>query len=209
MTATRMGARTAPLRSRRWPNWRARRSRPRASGGPPRVHPVRPARRRGGRVRALVRAGAALGARLMTEMLDPYRVLGVARGATKAQIKAAHRTLAKRLSPRRGDRRRAPIPRCAEAYQLLADPLRRREWDARHAPGPVRADDAAAAPRATRRRRPAGRQPDDSADRADLPLVGQRGAVVGGRRSLREPATARRAKAAHERRARRAAARGR
>src|SRR6188474_3576643 len=96
----------------------------------------------------------------MPDALDPYRVLGVARGATKAQIKAAHRTLAKRFHPdaATGDAHR--FRDVHEAYQLLADPLRRREWDARHAPGPVRADEQPSASRGqqptappTRRRR--------------------------------------------------------
>jgi len=93
----------------------------------------------------------------MADALDPYRVLGVARGATKAQIKAAHRTLAKRYHPdaATGDARR--FRDVHEAYQLLADPLRRREWDAHHAPGPVRADEPPPAPR--RRRAPADNPP--------------------------------------------------
>jgi curved DNA-binding protein CbpA len=93
----------------------------------------------------------------MPDSLDPYRVLGVTRGATKAQIKAAHRTLAKRYHPdsSTGDARR--FRDVHEAYQLLADPLRRREWDAHHAPGPVRADEQPSAPR--RRRPPAADNP--------------------------------------------------
>lgn len=87
----------------------------------------------------------------MAESLDPYRVLGVARGATKAQIKAAHRTLAKRFHPDSATGDARLFRDVHEAYQLLADPLRRREWDARHAPGPVRADDQPATP--SRRRR--------------------------------------------------------
>jgi curved DNA-binding protein CbpA len=72
-------------------------------------------------------------------ILDPYRVLGVLRGATPAQIKAAHRRLAKRYHPdgTKGDEIR--FLAVQEAYQLLSDPLRRREWDRQHAPGPVRA----------------------------------------------------------------------
>lgn len=88
----------------------------------------------------------------MAQSTDPYQVLGVARGATKAQIKAAHRALAKRYHPdgATGDAKR--FRDVQEAYQLLADPLRRREWDDRHAAGPVRADEPAKA--APRRRRP-------------------------------------------------------
>jgi curved DNA-binding protein CbpA len=95
----------------------------------------------------------------MPDALDPYRVLGVARGATKAQIKAAHRTLAKRYHPdaATGDARR--FRDVHEAYQLLTDPLRRREWDAKHAPGPVRADEQSAAPPTRRRRSTAAADP--------------------------------------------------
>jgi len=76
----------------------------------------------------------------MAPVSDPYRALGVPRGATAAQIKAAHRSLAKRYHPdaSAGDARRFLLVQ--EAYRVLSDPLLRREWDARHAPGPVRAD---------------------------------------------------------------------
>ena len=72
---------------------------------------------------------------------DPYRILGVQRGADAEQIKAAHRRLAKLFHPdgSTGDSRR--FLDVQEAYQLLSDPLRRREWDRHHAPGPVRAGD--------------------------------------------------------------------
>ena len=78
--------------------------------------------------------------------LDPYRVLGVLRGATPLQIKAAHRRLAKRYHPdgTTGDEIR--FLAVQESYQLLSDPVRRREWDRAHAPGPVR---AAGTPRPT------------------------------------------------------------
>jgi curved DNA-binding protein CbpA len=81
---------------------------------------------------------------------DPYRILGVLRGADLAQIKAAHRRLAKRYHPdgATGDEER--FLAVQEAYLLLSDPSRRREWDRRHAPGPVRAEGT------TRRRRPRG-----------------------------------------------------
>lgn len=77
----------------------------------------------------------------MRHVPDPYRALGLARGATEAEIKAAHRQLAKRYHPDAptGDTDRFLMVQ--EAYKLLVDPLRRREWDARHAPGPVRASE--------------------------------------------------------------------
>ena len=72
-------------------------------------------------------------------VLDPYRVLGVLRGATPAQIKAAHRRLAKRYHPDGTSGDDIRFLAVQEAYQLLSDPVRRREWDRAHAPGPVRA----------------------------------------------------------------------
>jgi curved DNA-binding protein CbpA len=77
----------------------------------------------------------------MQNVPDPYRLLGVGRDASLDQIKAAHRRLAKRYHPDAPDGNRSQFLAVQEAYQLLADPLRRRQWDARHAAGPVRADD--------------------------------------------------------------------
>ena len=78
----------------------------------------------------------------MKPTLDPYRVLGVLRGATTAEIKAAHRRLAKRYHPdgTKGDAIR--FLAIQESYQLLSDPVRRGEWDRAHAPGPMRASSA-------------------------------------------------------------------
>lgn len=68
---------------------------------------------------------------------DPYRTLGILRGADPDEVKSAHRRLAKRFHPdgSMGDEQR--FVAVQEAYQLLSDPLRRREWDRRHAPGPM------------------------------------------------------------------------
>ena len=76
----------------------------------------------------------------MAQTFDPYRALGVRRDASDADVKAAHRKLAKRFHPdaENGDKDR--FLRVQEAYKVLTDPLLRREWDARHAPGPMRAD---------------------------------------------------------------------
>ena len=86
---------------------------------------------------------------------DPYRVLGVLRAATPAQIKAAHRRLAKRYHPDGSTGDKARFLAVQEAYQLLSDPARRREWDRAHAPGPVRAGGARRA--ASGRKAPTGR----------------------------------------------------
>jgi curved DNA-binding protein CbpA len=69
---------------------------------------------------------------------DPYRVLGVLRGATSAQIKAAHRRLAKRFHPDGGSGDPARFLEVQEAYLLLSDPRRRSEWDRAHSPAPAR-----------------------------------------------------------------------
>ena len=77
----------------------------------------------------------------MDRIPDPYRELGVLRGATDAQVKAAHRRLAKRFHPDAPEGDTERFLAIQEAYLLLSDPLRRRDWDAAHAPGPVRAGD--------------------------------------------------------------------
>jgi curved DNA-binding protein CbpA len=89
---------------------------------------------------------------------DPYRVLGILRAASADEIKAAHRRLAKRYHPdgSTGDEER--FLAVQEAYQLLSDPLRRGDWDRRHAPGPVRAS--------SRARRQTGAEPRPAGDRA-------------------------------------------
>ncbi len=90
----------------------------------------------------------------MQQLTDPYRSLGVARGATDTEIKAAHRKLAKRYHPDSGSKSDTErFLRIQEAYRVLSDPLLRKEWDQKHAPGPVRADQSQA-PAAPRRRRP-------------------------------------------------------
>lgn len=74
---------------------------------------------------------------------DPYRVLGVPRQATRAQITSAFRRLARQLHPDTADgagpdedgRRFGEV---LAAYRLLRDPARRADYDRRHpAPGPL------------------------------------------------------------------------
>jgi curved DNA-binding protein CbpA len=92
------------------------------------------------------------------QMADPYRTLGIPRDADPDEVKTAHRRLAKRFHPdgTMGDEQR--FLAVQEAYQLLSDPLRRREWDRRHAPGPLSARDVPAGAAATRPR-PAAASP--------------------------------------------------
>ena len=105
---------------------------------------------------------------------DPYRALGVPRGASSADIKKAHRVLAKRFHPdaSKGDPKRFLVVQ--EAYRVLSDPLLRREWDARHAPGPIRA--TAKAP--TKRPEPKATRPArrPKAPTAETPAGGPAGA---------------------------------
>jgi curved DNA-binding protein CbpA len=82
----------------------------------------------------------------MQRVPDPYRELGLQRAATEVQIKAAHRRLAKRYHPDAPEGNTIRFLAIQEAYLLLSDPLKRRDWDARHAPGPVRAADSAKRP---------------------------------------------------------------
>ena len=72
-------------------------------------------------------------------MADPYRVLGLLRGADPEEVKSAYRQLAKRYHPDGSTGDELRFLAVQEAYQLLSDPARRREWDRAHAPGPVRA----------------------------------------------------------------------
>ncbi|WP_433047938.1 DnaJ C-terminal domain-containing protein [Dactylosporangium sp. CS-033363] len=64
---------------------------------------------------------------------DYYEVLGVAKGATGEEIQRAYRTLARRSHP---DVNKEPgaedrFKEITEAYHVLSDPARRREYDAR------------------------------------------------------------------------------
>lgn len=70
---------------------------------------------------------------------DPYRILGVLRDATPAQVESAYRRLAKQFHPDRNKRPDANA-RMADinwAYDLLSDPEQRRAYDLAHPPPPA------------------------------------------------------------------------
>lgn len=84
---------------------------------------------------------------------DPYRILGILRGADLGQVKAAHRRLAKCYHPDGSTGDDVRFLAVQAAYQLLSDPVARRDWDRRHAPGPMPASRAGAKARPPRPRR--------------------------------------------------------
>ena len=66
------------------------------------------------------------------DMADPYATLGVARGATEADIKKAYRKLAKELHPDRNKDNKAASDRftkVTQAYDLLTDKDKRARFD--------------------------------------------------------------------------------
>ena len=76
---------------------------------------------------------AGVGGQLVPEyavMRDYYDVLGVAPDAGADEIKRAYRQLARRYHPDiSGDDRAAAFLEVARAYEVLADPMRRRTYD--------------------------------------------------------------------------------
>jgi len=65
-------------------------------------------------------------------MRDPYKVLGVARGASEAELKKAYRKLAKENHPDRNADNPAALERFKEgnaAYELLSDAQKRAQFD--------------------------------------------------------------------------------
>lgn len=68
----------------------------------------------------------------MTTKKDPYRILGVSRNTTQAEIKKAYRKLAKKLHPdlHQGDKNVAErFKEASSAYELLGDKEKRARYD--------------------------------------------------------------------------------
>src|SRR3954465_13546589 len=65
-------------------------------------------------------------------MADLYTELGVARGASEAEIKKAYRKLAKELHPDKNKDNRRATERCSQvtrAYDILTDKDKRAQYD--------------------------------------------------------------------------------
>lgn len=63
---------------------------------------------------------------------DPYAILGTPRGATRNEIAANYRRLAKAIHPDVGTNAATDMRDLNWAWHVLSDPARRRQWDAEH-----------------------------------------------------------------------------
>jgi hypothetical protein len=63
---------------------------------------------------------------------DPYAILGMARGASRDEIAAAFRRLAKAIHPDVASDASPDMRDLNWAWHVLSDPARRRQWDAAH-----------------------------------------------------------------------------
>jgi DnaJ-class molecular chaperone with C-terminal Zn finger domain len=83
-----------------------------------------------------------------------YQILGISADATARQIKAAYRRRARELHPDVSGRESEPFLELQQAYEVLADPQRRRRYDAqlaaarrRRSPTPLRRAEPLVRPR--------------------------------------------------------------
>ena len=71
--------------------------------------------------------------RARVEYKDYYKILGVAKGATEKEIKAAYRKLARKHHPdmnQGNPKAEARFKEIGEAYEVLSDPEKRKRYDA-------------------------------------------------------------------------------
>jgi DnaJ-class molecular chaperone len=101
---------------------------------------------------------------------DHYRVLGIARAATAAEIRRAYRQLALRHHPdRAGAGATAQFQRISLAYRVLSNPVARAAYDSQ-LPGPITPGDRPAPGAATGTRPAPFRALDDLIERLAAPL---------------------------------------
>jgi curved DNA-binding protein CbpA len=75
-------------------------------------------------------AAASVGSLAAMIKEDHYEVLGLSRHATESEVRAAYRTLARVYHPdRTGTSDPVRFKRCAEAFEILSDPARKKAYD--------------------------------------------------------------------------------
>jgi len=62
-------------------------------------------------------------------MVDHYKVLGATKVDTPDEIKKKYRTLSKKYHPDRPDGDEAKFKEISEAYEVLSDPTKKRQWE--------------------------------------------------------------------------------
>lgn len=65
-------------------------------------------------------------------MKDYYKILGVDKNATKEEIREAYRKLALKYHPDRSGGDEEKFKEIVEAYSILSDDKKRREYDGKH-----------------------------------------------------------------------------
>ena len=72
---------------------------------------------------------------------DPYEILGIDKSATKKKVKSAYRKLSKTMHPDKNPDNKETAEEkfklIAQAYDILSDPQKRRQYDAELRDGPA------------------------------------------------------------------------